>query len=132
MLQSWVFVMVPLFCFAVWAFYMWRLNRMGLERDKDSPANTPYWIKKFENISGPGIVVYSLTMTAAVIYWVMSLDPTWYSSVYGLLFLVGQGYSVLALSIIVSISLSKADAFKTILRQTEQHDLGRSEERRVG
>jgi hypothetical protein len=42
-------------------------------------------------------VVYALTMTAAVIYWVMSLDPTWYSSVYGLLFLVGQGYSVLAL-----------------------------------
>ena len=41
----------------------------------DSPANTPRWIKKFENISGPGIVVYSLTMTAAVIYWVMSLDP---------------------------------------------------------
>ena len=73
-----------------------------LQRDSDSPANTPYWIKKLENISGPGIVVYSLTMTARVIYWVMSMDPTWYSSVYGLLFLVGQGYSVLALSIIVS------------------------------
>ena len=64
-------------------------------------------------------------MTAAVIYWVMSMDPTWYSSVYGLLFLVGQGYSVLALSIIVSISLSKAEPFKTILRQTEQHDMGK-------
>jgi hypothetical protein len=125
MLQPDMFIMVGVFCFAVWAFYMWRLNRLGLERDKDSPANTPYWIKKFENISGPGIVVYSLTMTAAVIYWVMSLDPTWYSSVYGLLFLVGQGYSVLALSIIVSISLSKAEPFKTILRQTEQHDLGK-------
>jgi len=69
--------------------------------------------------------VYSLTMTAAVIYWVMSMDPTWYSSVYGLLFLVGQGYSVLALSILVSIGLSKAEPFKTVLRQTEQHDLGK-------
>jgi hypothetical protein len=64
-------------------------------------------------------------MTACVIYWVMSLDPTWYSSVYGLLFLVGQGYSVLALSIIVALSLSQAEPFKTILRQTEQHDLGK-------
>jgi len=125
MLNPEMFVLVGVFCFAVWAFYMWRLNRLGLERDKDSPANTPYWIKKFENISGPGIVVYAVTMSAAVIYWVMSLDPTWYSSVYGLLFLVGQGYSVLALSIIVSISLSKAEPFKTILRQTEQHDLGK-------
>jgi len=125
MLQPDMFYTVGLFCFLVWAFYTWRLNRLGLERDKDSPANTPMWIKKLENISGPGILVYSLTMTACVIYWVMSLDPTWYSSVYGLLFLVGQGYSVLALSIIVVISLSKAEPFKTILRQTEQHDLGK-------
>jgi hypothetical protein len=125
MLNPQSFITVSLFCFVVWAFYMWRLNRLSLERDKDSPANTPMWIKKFENICGPGIVVYALTMTAAVIYWVMSLDPTWYSSVYGLLFLVGQGYSVLAFSIIVSIALSKAEPFKTILRQTEQHDLGK-------
>jgi hypothetical protein len=125
MLNPAAFVWVSLLCFAIWAFYSWRLNTLGLKRDSDSEANTPYWIKKMENISGPGIVVYSLTMTAAVIYWVMSMDPTWYSSVYGLLFLVGQGYSVLALSILVSISLSKAEPFKTLLRQTEQHDLGK-------
>jgi hypothetical protein len=125
MLQPEMFLLVGLFCFAVWWLYSWRLNRLSIERDKDSPANTPQWIKKMENISGPGILVYSLTMTAAVIYWVMSLDPTWYSSVYGLLFLVGQGYSVLALSIIVSLALSKAEPFKTVLRQTEQHDLGK-------
>ena len=125
MLNPEMFLLVGLFCFLVWTYYSWRLNRLGLLRDQDSPDNTPMWIKKMENISGPGILVYSLTMTACVIYWVMSLDPTWYSSVYGLLFLVGQGYSVLALSIIVSISLSKAEPFKTILRQTEQHDLGK-------
>ena len=82
-----------------WGLYTWRLNALGLPRP-DSPETTPWWIKKLENLSGPGIVVYSLTMTAAVIYWVMSMDVTWYSSVYGLLFLVGQGYSVLALSIL--------------------------------
>jgi hypothetical protein len=125
MLNPEMFFMVGLFCFLVWFYYSWRLNRLGLLRDADSPDSTPMWIKRMENISGPGILVYALTMTAAVIYWVMSLDPTWYSSVYGLLFLVGQGYSVLALSIIVSISLSKGEPFKTILRQTEQHDLGK-------
>jgi len=125
MLNSTSFILVGLVCFAIWGFYTWRLNALALKRDADQAGNTPYWIKKFENICGPGIVVYSLTMTAAVIYWVMSMDPTWYSSVYGLLFLVGQGYSVLALCIIVSISLSKAEPFKTILRQTEQHDMGK-------
>jgi hypothetical protein len=125
MLNPSAFIVVSLICFAIWTFYTWRLNSLALQRDADSPANTPFWIRKFENISGPGLVVYSLTMTAAVIYWVMSLDPTWYSSVYGLLFLVGQGYSVLALAIIVSIGLSKAEPFQTLLRQTEQHDLGK-------
>ena len=125
MLNPVTFTWVGLLCFAIWAFYVWRLNSLALQREADKAGNTPYWIKKLENISGPGIVVYSLTMTAAVIYWVMSMDPTWYSSVYGLLFLVGQGYSVLAFCIIVSISLSKAEPFKTILRQTEQHDMGK-------
>jgi len=125
MLNPVSFVWVSVLCFAIWGLYSWRLNALGLKRDSDSTASTPMWIKKLENISGPGIVVYSLTMTAGVIYWVMSLDPTWYSSVYGLLFLVGQGYSVLAFSILVAISLSKGEPFKTILRHTEQHDLGK-------
>ena len=124
MLNAAAFIVTSLVCFAIWGFYAWRLNSLGLQRDADSPAATPEWIKRFENISGPGIVVYAITMSAAAIYWVMSLDPTWYSSVYGLLFLVAQGYAVLALSIIVAVSLSKGDPFRTILRSTEQHDLG--------
>jgi hypothetical protein len=125
MLNPTAFVVTGLVCFAIWGYYTWRLNALGLERDAASPTTTPEWIKRFENISGPGVIVYAITMSAAAIYWVMSLDPSWYSSVYGLLFLVGQGYQVLALSIIVAISLSKGEPFKTILRQTEQHDLGK-------
>jgi hypothetical protein len=125
MLNPSTYVIVILLCFAIWFFYQWRLSSMSLQRDRQSADTTPYWIKKLENFSGPGIIIYSLTMTAAVIYWCMSMDVTWFSSVYGLLFLVGQGYSVLAFCIIVAIALSKAEPFKTILRQTEQHDLGK-------
>jgi hypothetical protein len=125
MLNPFAFIWVSLLCFAIWGFYTWRLNALGLKRDAETLSATPKWIKRLENISGPGIVVYAITMTAAVIYWVMSLDPTWYSSVYGLLFLVGQAYGALAFSIIIVISLSKGEPFKTILRQIEQHDLGK-------
>jgi len=125
MLNVGTYWIVGLICFAIWGFYTWKLNTMSLAREKDTLANTPYWIKKFENISGFGIVVYSLTMTAMVIYWVMSMDVTWYSSIYGLLFLVGQGYQVLALALITTISLSQAEPVKTILRGTEQYDLGK-------
>ncbi|MGD0345554.1 MAG: hypothetical protein ABSA85_02295 [Terracidiphilus sp.] len=125
MLNADMFWGVSLLCFAIWAYYAWQLNTLAYRRESDVAENTPYWIKKFENVSGPGILIYSITMTACAIYWVMSMDVTWFSSVYGLLFLVGQGYLVLAFSIIVAISLSKAEPFKTILRQTEQHDLGK-------
>jgi hypothetical protein len=125
MLNPFAFIWVSVLCFAIWGFFAWRLNRLALERESQGPETTPYWIKKFENISGPGLVIYAVTMTAAAIYWVMSMDPTWFSTVYGLLFLVGQGYAVLALGIITAISLSKAEPFQTILRQTEQHDLGK-------
>lgn len=125
MLNPAAFVVTSIVCFAIWGLYMWRLNTLGLQRDAESAVTTPEWIKRLENISGPGIVIYAITMSAAVIYWVMSLDPTWYSSVYGLLFLVGQGYLVLAFGIIVVVSLSRGEPFATILRQTEQHDLGK-------
>ena len=125
MLNEDMFWAVSLLCFAVWVYYAVRLNALALKRESDAPQNTPYWIKRFENISGPGILIYAITMTACAIYWVMSMDVTWFSSVYGLLFLVGQGYLVLAFCIIVAISLSRAEPFKTILRQTEQHDLGK-------
>jgi len=125
MLNVGSFWVAGLVCFAIWGWYTWRLNTLSLKREADTLASTPYWIKKFENLSGPGIVVYSLTMTAAVIYWVMSMDVTWYSSVYGLLFLVGQAYQVMALALITSLSLSGAEPFKTILRGTEQYDLGK-------
>ncbi len=125
MLNLSTYWIVALICFAIWGFFAWQMNTLSLKREADSTVNTPQWIKRMENLSGAGILIYSLTMTAAVIYWVMSMDVTWYSSVYGLLFLVGQGYSVLALSLITVLSLSKAEPFKTILRGTEQYDLGK-------
>ena len=125
MLNPEAFWIVGIVCFAIWAFYTWKLNSWSLQRDADGASATAYWIRKFDNFSGFGIVVYALTMTAAVIYWVMSMDVTWYSSVYGLLFLVGEGYQVLALSVLTTLSLSKAEPIRTMLRKTEQYDLGK-------
>lgn len=118
----WVQIVV---CFAIWLGYVFLINRWSLQRDADPNPNVPFWQKRFENISGFGIVVYSLTLTALVIDLVMSTNITWFSTMYGLNYLVGQGYAVLALSVITVVSLSKAEPMKTILRTTEQHDLGK-------
>jgi hypothetical protein len=112
-------------CFVIWFFFMTLLNKWSLVRDADPEHNYGMWQKKFENLSGVGVVIYAVTLTVLAIDLVMSLDVTWFSSMYGLLFLVGQGYSVLALAVITVIKLSDAEPYKTILRKTEQHDLGK-------
>ena len=118
----WVQIVV---CFAIWSGYTFVLNRQSLRRDADPNPNVPFWQKRFENISGFGIVVYAITLTVLVIDLVMSTNITWFSTMYGLNYLVAQGYAVLALSVITVVSLSKAEPMKTILRPTEQHDLGK-------
>lgn len=105
------------------------LNKWSLQRDADPARGTlasyDRWRMKFENLSGPGIFIYVVCLTSAALLWVMSLDVTWYSSIWGLKFLVGQGYAVLALAVFTVLQLSKAEPIKTLLRTTEQHDLGK-------
>src|ERR1039457_3567337 len=57
MLNSTAFFVTGLVCFAIWGFYTWRLNSLGLQRDAEPASTTPEWIKRFENISGPGVLI---------------------------------------------------------------------------
>jgi hypothetical protein len=115
--------------FAVLLFFVFTLRRWSLERDADpargTEASFEKWRTKFENLCGIGILIYVILLTDGAILWIMSLDVTWYSSIWGFQFLVGQGYAVLALGILTVIRLSKVEPMKTLLRITEQHDLGK-------
>jgi hypothetical protein len=105
------------------------LNRWSLQRDADVEAGTvssfDKWRVRFENVSGPSIVLYVILMTDFVIVFVKSLDIIWASSVYGLQFLVAQGYGVLAIGVLTLIVLSRYEPIKTLFRTTEQHDIGK-------
>ncbi len=115
--------------FAILGTFAFLLNKWSLERDADpargSEASFNRWQVKFENLSGIGILIYVILMTDGAIVWIKSLDITWYSSIWGLQFLVAEGYAVLALGILTSILLSRHEPFRTLLRTTEQHDLGK-------
>jgi hypothetical protein len=115
--------------FAVYILLMHLLNKWSIDRDADPERGTESsyerWRIKFENLSGPGILIYVILLTLGAIVWIKSLDVTWYSSIWGLQFLVAQGYAVLALSILTVILLSRYEPMKTLLRTTEQHDLGK-------
>ena len=119
------FWVVSLIVFGILALYVTLLNKWSLQRDADREPNVTYWRIKFENLSGFGILLYSMLLFVVAIYWIMSLDPTWYSTVYGFQYLVAEAYGVLALSILTLIGLSKAEPIRSLFRLTEQHDLGK-------
>jgi hypothetical protein len=112
-------------CLAILSFYSILLNKWSLQRDADPEPNVAYWRTKFENLSGFGVVFFSILLFGLVIYWVMSIDPTWYSTIYGFQYLVGEAFMVLPLAILTLIGLSKAEPIRSTFRVIEQHDLGK-------
>ena len=115
--------------FGILIFITYLLNKWSLERDNDPARGTAVsydrWRTRFENLSGPCILLYVILLTDGALLWIMSLDVTWYSSIWGLQFLVGQGFAVLALGILTVVKLSNVEPMRTLLRTTEQHDLGK-------
>jgi hypothetical protein len=129
MLNPYALIWETCIIFAVLILFMHLLNKWSLQQDADPARGTDVsyerWRIKFENLSGPGILTYVILLTLGAIVWIKSLDVTWYSSIWGLQFLVAEGYAVLALGILTVILLSRYEPMKTLLRTTEQHDLGK-------
>ena len=81
----------------IWIVLMKALTNWGNRLDQPLAEV----IRASQALSGAGCVLYSLTASFAAVDWVMSLDPHWGSTIYGLIFLVGQGLSALCFSIIM-------------------------------
>ena len=93
-------------------FYL--LNSWSKKRDADPQPNGARWRTRFENLSGFGVVFYAACSSFFAIDWVMSLDPTWYSTIYGFQYPGGTAvYVVLPLAILTLIRLSKAEPIKS-------------------
>ena len=84
--------------------------------------------RKHENrarmLSGPLIAVYGVSMTFAAIDWAMSLEPHWFSTMYGVIFVVGQVLTTLAFAIVVASWLQHREPFKRWISADHFHDLG--------
>jgi len=107
--------------FAVWNSVSYFLNAWSLEQDRTA---SPKLARKMQTLSAAGLVAYGLTITFASIDWLMSLEPHWFSTIYGVLILGGQGLSSLAFLIVVLAWLSARPPLDRIVAQSHFHDLG--------
>ncbi len=83
------------------------------------------WRKKMRFIAGPMALLYILTLTIGSVDWIMSLEPAWFSSIFGVMVAAGQMLSMLTFGIVFLTWLSKWEPVKTAFTFKRQHDLGK-------
>jgi hypothetical protein len=116
------FVGRAVFYFLVWSLLASLLSRWSLRQDEQpDPARA----ERLQGISGVGLVLLSLTTTFAAFDWGMSLAPHWFSTMYGVLYIVGWTLSALAFTIVVMALLSREPPFDAALAPITFQDLGK-------
>jgi len=107
--------------FAVWILLAVLLDRASGKQDRTGDPETT---KRLKTLSGPGLVVYGLTVSFAAVDWGMSLEPHWVSTIYGMTFMVGQALSALAFATFMVSRLAGRPPVSHAATPQRLHDLG--------
>ncbi len=116
------FIARAVFYFLVWILVARLLNHWSSEQDRTGERRLT---GKLQGLSGPGLLLYGLTVTFASVDWAMSLDPQWFSTMYGLLFMGGQGLAAMAFVIAVMVLLAGRKPMSDVIKPSHLHDLGK-------
>ena len=112
--------------FVLWGVMAWYLNRWGLRQDQaKNPEEAAKMLGDATAFSGPTMVFYVLVVSFAAIDWVMTLDPHWFSTIWGLLFAVGWALSFFCFSVALMAALSDKEPMNRILGSRHFHDIGK-------
>ena len=111
--------------FAIWAVLIFFLNKWSREQDAE-PAMLPGpKDRRSRMLSGPGLVLYGATITFMSVDWIMSLDPHWFSTIFGVLTLGGQGLSTMAFTILILALLVRFQPMAQVADAEKFHDHGK-------
>jgi hypothetical protein len=75
--------------------------------------------------SGPAMIVFALTVCFASFDWLMSLDPHWFSTIYGVYFFTGAVVGFLAFVTLASLLLERVGVLAGVVTVEHYHDLGK-------
>jgi hypothetical protein len=107
--------------FVIWIGMAYFLNRWSTEQDSTVGQST----LRFRAMSSIGLVIYSLTISFAIIDWVMSLQARWISTIYGMIFMASEALSALCFCVVIETILAKRKPMSEYLTDTEVHDHGK-------
>jgi hypothetical protein len=108
--------------FVIWTILAYTLSAWSLQQDRGYDEKRAV---RMARLSGGGLVIYALTIFFMSIDWMMSVDPYWYSTIYGILFMGGQGLSAMAFTIAVVVLLARTAPMAKIIGPNHLHDMGK-------
>jgi hypothetical protein len=108
--------------FALWIGLAFVLNALSRRQDE---TGDPRLFRRLQMVAAPGLAIYCLTATFASIDWLMSLDPHWFSSLFGVYFVGGHGLAALGFVIPTAVWLSRRPPLQGVLAPRHLHDHGK-------
>lgn len=115
-----LFIVRALVYFAIWICLMWLLDRWSRREDAGGDM-----LQRFARLSAPGLILYVFTVTFSAVDWAESLFAHWYSTMWGFLFVAGQGLSAMGFTIVALCLLARWQPFAAVFRASHLHDLGK-------
>jgi hypothetical protein len=116
------FIIRAVIYFAIWNLLSFLLSKWSKQTDRaGAPDNT----ERFKAVAGPGLILYGFTISFAAIDWVMSLDPSWISTIFGLVILIGEVLSAMCFAVVVERILFDSKPMSEMLRPDFVHDHGK-------
>jgi hypothetical protein len=111
--------------FVVWLVCSVLLNKWSAQQDRGEVGVTEQDTLRFRVISAPGLVIYVLLMSLAAVDWIMSLDPHWYSTIFGFIMVVGQALSAMSFAVAILAIFAARDPMNRVVEPGHFHDLGK-------
>jgi len=108
--------------FAIWNLLSFLLTKWSREGDVPGARDNSH---RFKAVSGPGLILYAFTISFAAIDWVMSIDPSWISTIYGLILLIGEVLSAMCFAVVIERILVNYKPMSDWLKPDFVHDHGK-------
>ncbi|MFT3769863.1 MAG: hypothetical protein QM820_30900 [Minicystis sp.] len=108
--------------FVVWtglSLFYWQNSR------KQDESGDPALTVKMQNMAPPATLLFGLSLTFAAFDWLMSLDPHWYSTIFGVYIFAGGATSSLAALALLAVRMEKKGMLQGIITVEHRHDIGK-------
>ena len=108
-------------CFAIWLALMAVYNSWSAKLDATGDHK---YVAKMKQWAAPGLILYVLSITAAATHWTMSLEPEWFSTIYGMWTIAGHGLTVMSFGAVALFYLKDEPPIKKLIQTKHFHHIG--------